>query len=221
MLHTMHTATHPEPLSPLQLDELVASLLARIEAQDAVIAERDALIARHTQGAALPAGQDRPAHHELAIHKRWKFGRRSEQLSPVQARQQRAGPILIAYHAWLTEQRRRVPGGSAIARAIHYSLKRWTSLVRCVDDPLVPIDTNHIEGLIRPVAIGRGNWLFADSLRAGQRSAAIMSLIQSAELNGQQSLRLPKGRARAAAQRRRCGTSPSCCPSRWGLPAVL
>lgn len=74
--------------------------------------------------------------------------------------------------------------GSAIARAINYSLKRWASFVRYVDNPLVPIDNNHIEGLIRPVAIGRGNWLFAGSLRAGQRSAAIMSLIQSAKLNG-------------------------------------
>lgn len=69
-------------------------------------------------------------------------------------------------------------------RARNYSLKRWASLVRYVDDPLVPNDNNHIEGLIRPVAIGRNNWLFAGSLRAGQRSAAIMTLIQSAKLNG-------------------------------------
>jgi hypothetical protein len=43
---------------------------------------------------------------------------------------------------------------------------------------------NHIENRIRPVALGRSNWLFAGSLRAGQRAATIMSLIQSAKLKG-------------------------------------
>jgi len=48
----------------------------------------------------------------------------------------------------------------------------------------VPIDNNWIENRIRPIALGRKNWLFAGSLRAGKRAAAIMSLIQSAKLNG-------------------------------------
>ena len=48
----------------------------------------------------------------------------------------------------------------------------------------MPIDNNWIENQIRPIAIGRNNWLFAGSLRAGQRAAAVMSLIQSAKLNG-------------------------------------
>ena len=49
---------------------------------------------------------------------------------------------------------------------------------------LAPIDKNHIENRIRPVALGRSNWLFAGSLRTGQRAAVIMTLIQSAKLNG-------------------------------------
>ncbi len=48
----------------------------------------------------------------------------------------------------------------------------------------MPIDNNWIENQIRPIAIGRSNWLFAGSLRAGQRAAAVMTLIQSAKLNG-------------------------------------
>ena len=48
----------------------------------------------------------------------------------------------------------------------------------------MPIDNNWIENRIRPIALGRKNWLFAGSLRAGKRAAAIMSLIQSAKLNG-------------------------------------
>ncbi|WP_284189670.1 transposase domain-containing protein, partial [Zoogloea oryzae] len=51
-------------------------------------------------------------------------------------------------------------------------------------DGRIPIDNNWIENQIRPIAIGRKNWLFAGSLRAGKRAAAIMSLIQSARLNG-------------------------------------
>lgn len=43
---------------------------------------------------------------------------------------------------------------------------------------------NWIENQIRPIAIGRNNWLFAGSLRAGQRAAAVMSLVQSARMNG-------------------------------------
>lgn len=50
--------------------------------------------------------------------------------------------------------------------------------------PLQGTHNNWIENQIRPIALGRKNWLFAGSLRAGQRAAAIMSLIQSARLNG-------------------------------------
>lgn len=55
---------------------------------------------------------------------------------------------------------------------------------RLVDDGDLPIDNNHLENRIRPIALGRANWLFAGSLRGGQRAAAVMSLLQSAKLNG-------------------------------------
>ena len=71
-----------------------------------------------------------------------------------------------------------------MAKAIDYSLGRWPALVRFVDDGTLPIDNNWVENRIRPIALGRSNWLFAGSLRAGKRAAAIMSLIQSARLNG-------------------------------------
>jgi len=54
---------------------------------------------------------------------------------------------------------------------------------RFLDDGQLPIDNNWIEDKMRPVALGRKNWLFAGSLRAGQRAATVMSLIQSARLN--------------------------------------
>ena len=99
-------------------------------------------------------------------------------------RELRSKPIADTLHDWLTLHRQRSTDGTAMARAIDYSLKRWGALTRFLADPAVPIDNNWIENRIRPVAIGRSNWLFAGSLRGGQRAAAVMSLIQSARLNG-------------------------------------
>ena len=101
-----------------------------------------------------------------------------------QIRQARAKPIIDNLHRWLQAQRQKVPNGSGTAKAIDYSLKRWSALIRYLDDGAVPIDNNWVENQIRPWALGRSNWLFAGSLRSGQRAAAMMSLIQSAKLNG-------------------------------------
>ena len=99
-------------------------------------------------------------------------------------RQVRSRPVLDALHQWMLLTRQKITDGSATARALDYSLKRWVALTRFVDDGRLPVDNNWIENQIRPIAIGRNNWLFAGSLRAGIRGAAVMSLIQSARLNG-------------------------------------
>ena len=101
-----------------------------------------------------------------------------------QIRQEKAVPVMDRLHAWMMAQRDLVPEGSAISKALNYSLKRWAALSRYLDDGAVPIDNNWAENQIRPWAHGRKNWLFAGSLRSGKRAAAIMSLIQSARLNG-------------------------------------
>mgnify|MGYP000952749266 FL=1 len=58
------------------------------------------------------------------------------------------------------------------------------ALSRFVDDGDVPISNNWVENQIRPIALGRANWLFAGSLRAGKRGAAVKSLLHSARING-------------------------------------
>ncbi|MDZ7651381.1 MAG: IS66 family transposase [Burkholderiaceae bacterium] len=98
-------------------------------------------------------------------------------------RQLKAKPVAEDLQAWLITQRQKVPEGSATAKAIDYSLNRWTALTRYLGDGRLPADNNWIENRIRPIALGRANWLFAGSLRAGQRAAAIMSLIGSAKMN--------------------------------------
>ena len=113
--------------------------------------------------------------------------REAKELKPDERkdiRQQQTRPVLDALHQWMLLQRQKVPDGSATAKALDYSLRRWEALTRFVDDGRLPIDNNWIENQIRPIAIGRNNWLFAGSLRAGQRAAAVMSLIQSARMNG-------------------------------------
>jgi transposase len=123
-------------------------------------------------------------------------------------RQRQAKPIAKDFHDWLQLQRLRVPDGSAIARAIDYTLGRWQALTLYLDTGAVPCDNNWVENQIRPIAIGRSNWLFAGSLRAGKRAAAIMSLIHSAKLNGHDPYaylkdvftRLPTQRARDIAE---------------------
>ena len=99
-------------------------------------------------------------------------------------RQTKSRPLADAMHAWMQLQRQKITDGSATAKALDYSLRRWGALTRFLDDGQLPIDNNWIENQIRPIAIGRNNWLFAGSLRAGQWAAAVMSLIQSAKLNG-------------------------------------
>jgi transposase len=117
----------------------------------------------------------------------YEIERELQERNPEQrkaTRQDRSRPIADALHQWLTQQRQKVPDGSATAKAIGYSLRRWTALTRYIDDGDLPIDNNWVENQIRPIAIGRSNWLFAGSLRAGKRAAAVMSLVHSARLNG-------------------------------------
>jgi len=99
-------------------------------------------------------------------------------------RNEKARPIADELHQWMVAHRQKVPEGSGTASALDYSLKRWKALTRYLDDGAVPINNNWVENQIRPWALGRSNCLFAGSLRSGQRAAAVMTLIQSAKLNG-------------------------------------
>ena len=99
-------------------------------------------------------------------------------------RQQHAVPVIATIRAWLTELRPQVADGSGLAKAIDYTLRRWSALTRYLDDGRYPIDNNPVENAIRPIALGRRNWLFTGSESAGRRAAAIMSLIATAKNNG-------------------------------------
>jgi len=99
-------------------------------------------------------------------------------------RQQHAAPKVEALRGWFERERARLPGKSATAQAIRYALSRWTALARYLDDGTIEIDNNAAERAIRPIALGRKNWLFAGSDKGGERAAGIASLIETAKLNG-------------------------------------
>lgn len=99
-------------------------------------------------------------------------------------RQRQLAPKLTLFKRWLDELQPKVLGNTGLAGAIGYTQKRWNALARVLDDGRYPIDNNPAENAIRPIAIGRKNWLFCGSESAGQRAAAIMSLLATAKANG-------------------------------------
>ena len=99
-------------------------------------------------------------------------------------RREHAQVQLQSMHDWLLKTRVTVANGGGTAKAIDYSLKRWAALSRYAADGRLPIDNNPVENTIRPIALGKKNWLFAGSERAGVRAAAIQTLLGTAKLNG-------------------------------------
>jgi transposase len=99
-------------------------------------------------------------------------------------RQQLSKPLWDEFEVWLKLERAQVLDGSKIAQAIDYSLGAWKALTLHLDDGAVAIDNNHIERQIKPWKLGAKNWLFVGSELAGRRAAVVMSLVQSAKLNG-------------------------------------
>lgn len=95
-----------------------------------------------------------------------------------------AKPLLEDLHIWLQDTLAKTAPGGASAKALSYALKRWPALIRYADTGHLPIDNNACENTIRPIAIGRKNYLFVGTERAGKRAAAIQSLLATAKLNG-------------------------------------
>jgi hypothetical protein len=93
-------------------------------------------------------------------------------------------PQLLALKTWLMEKQMTLAPSSGAAKAVHYMLKRWSAFERYAHTGHLPIDNNTCENTIRPIALGKKNWLFVGSERAGKRAAAIQSLLGTAKLNG-------------------------------------
>ena len=93
-------------------------------------------------------------------------------------------PVLDAYLSWLKIQEQKVLPKSALGKAISYCLNQWDKLVVYLEDGRLEIDNNRSERSIKPVIIGRKNWLFANTPQGARASAIIYSIVETAKANG-------------------------------------
>jgi transposase len=99
-------------------------------------------------------------------------------------RQQRSLPVLKAFKAWLDREVNAVLPKSALGVAIVYTLRNWDALCRYTEEGYLEIDNNTAERHMRPIALGRKNFLFVGSERGGHAAAIWYTLIESCKLNG-------------------------------------
>jgi transposase len=99
-------------------------------------------------------------------------------------RQARSAPLMDALREWLKVTLHRISGKSDLAKAIRYMLSLWQALTLVLRDGRACLSNNAAERRMRPLALGRKNYLFAGSLQGGQSAAIIYTLIGTAEMNG-------------------------------------
>jgi transposase len=99
-------------------------------------------------------------------------------------RQAHSRPKVEAFKLWADDHLRHISGKGDLAKAFRYALNRWPSFCRFLEDGRVAIDNNPAERAMRPIGIGRKNWLFAGNDAGGETLAKAMTLIESAKLSG-------------------------------------
>ena len=101
-----------------------------------------------------------------------------------QIRQAKARPVIDGLAAFLDSSLPKLSGKGELAGAMRYARGRWEALTRYLDDGRLEISNNAAERAIRPLALGRKNYMFAGSDAGGERAAAIYTLVETAKLNG-------------------------------------
>lgn len=99
-------------------------------------------------------------------------------------RQEHSMPVLNHIQALLLANVHAVLPASLLGKALHYLSSQWAKLKLFVEDGNQPIDNNPCENSIRPLVIGRRNWLFADTVAGANASANLYSLLQTCMVNG-------------------------------------
>ncbi|MCC0028708.1 MAG: IS66 family transposase [Brucellaceae bacterium] len=100
------------------------------------------------------------------------------------ARQKHSAPKVGAFFAWAESQLALIPGKSDLAKAFRYGLSRRASFSLFLEDGRVAIDNNPAERALRPIGIGRKNWLFAGADTGAETLARAMTIIETAKMNG-------------------------------------
>ncbi|MDH5803521.1 MAG: IS66 family transposase [Gammaproteobacteria bacterium] len=134
---------------------------------------------------ALDNDPERAGYAMEVIQKLYAIEREGKELSCEQRyalRQEKSIPLLDQLQYWLEEQKGQVLPKSAIGKAIHYAYAQWHKLKRYVDHGEAYIDNNLVENTIRPVALGRKNYLFAGSHEAARWAGMVYSFMATCKL---------------------------------------
>jgi transposase len=99
-------------------------------------------------------------------------------------RQKQSRPKVEAFRLWCERQLTLIPGKGDLAKAMRYALNRWASFALFLDDGRVAMDNNAAERAIKPIVLGRKNFLFAGSDAGGEVLANAMTVIETAKLSG-------------------------------------
>ena len=99
-------------------------------------------------------------------------------------RQEHAKPVLTAFATWLMEMQRVALPSSGFGEAVRYAINQWPSLIRYADDGHLDIDNGVAERAIRPLAIGRRNWLFIGGDGGMPAASVLLSMVASAKRHG-------------------------------------
>jgi transposase len=144
------------------------------------------------------AGKKKNSRADTAVSliaKLYKTEKQIRDLPPEEKhriRQERSKPQLAKIKVWLDDNLHRVPPKTKLGEALHYLAAQWERLTIYIKDGRLEIDNNGIERAIRPFAVGKKNWLFANSQAGAKASAALYSLIETAKLHGQEPYRYLK-----------------------------
>lgn len=100
------------------------------------------------------------------------------------ARQKHSKAKVEALRVWAEAQLTGIPGKGELAKAFRYGLSRWPSFCLFLGDGRVAMDNNAAERALRPIGIGRKNWLFAGADTGAETLARAMTIIETAKMNG-------------------------------------
>jgi transposase len=102
----------------------------------------------------------------------------------VAVREKQAKPVFDDLETWLHAQLPKISGKSPLAKAVRYALSQLPKTRPYLDNDFLELDNNTCERGVKPVALGRKNWMFAGSERGGKAMAIAFTLIETAKLNG-------------------------------------
>ena len=97
-------------------------------------------------------------------------------------RDTKSRPLTESLKTWLEARLKELPEKFELTTAINYGLSKWDAFTLFLDDPTVAIDNNAAERAMRPLCVGRKNWMFAGSDRGAENAATIMTIIETAKL---------------------------------------